>query len=127
MSTSTGIATIRSASASATTLSCVRRLAVAISLMHARKIARILIWSGNSTIPIPNALAGVMELTDSIHLGRDASGSGVLKRLLRPRTMSSTPSVTLITRPIMEAVLPAPAVPPNRMSPATPTAAHTAK
>jgi hypothetical protein len=109
-------------------LSCVRKLAVAIRLMHAMKIARILIWSGNSTIPIPNALAGVMELTDSIYLARDASGSRVLKRLLRPKTMSSTPSVTLITRPITEAVLPAaPAVPPKRTSPATPTAAHTAK
>jgi len=95
--------------------------------MHATKIARFLIWSGNSTIPIPNALASVMELAATIHLGRDASGSGVLKSLYRPKTMSSTPSVTLITRPIVEAVLPAPAVPPNRMSPATPTTAHTAK
>jgi len=48
--------------------------------MHATKIAMFLIWGENSTIPIPNALAGVMELTDSIHLGGDVSGSGGFKK-----------------------------------------------
>jgi hypothetical protein len=107
MSTSTRIAKIRSASTSATMLSCVRKLAVAIRLMHAVKIARFLIWSGNSTIPIPNALAGVMELTDSIHLDGWTSGSRTLQRLLRPRTTSRAPIVALVTQSTIETEPPA--------------------
>jgi hypothetical protein len=92
--------------------------------MHATKIARFLIWSGKSAIPNPNALAGDMELIDSIHLGGCASGSGALRRLLRPSTMSKPPTITLMTRPIVEAALSAP---PKRVRPATPIAAQVVK
>src|SRR5215207_5102700 len=51
-------------------------------------MARFLIWIGKSANPTPKALGGDMELVDSIHLGGDTSGSGALRRLLRPRTMS---------------------------------------
>jgi hypothetical protein len=92
------------------------------------KIVRFLIWIGKSAIPIANAVAGAMKLTDSIHLATDAARFGVLRRrFLRPRTMSRLPTIKLIPRPIVEAILTAPTTPTNKMSHATPIAAHTVK
>jgi len=71
-----------------------------------------------------NALGGDMVLVDSIHLGRDASGSGELSRLFRPKTMSSPPTIALTTRPTKETV---PAASPKRVSPATPITAQVVK
>src|SRR5215213_6973975 len=124
MSTKTGIAKTTSTSPSATALLRELRLAAAIRLMHATKIARFLIWSGKSAIPTPKALGGDMELIDSIHLDGCASGSGALSRLLRPRTTSRPPTIALKTRPIVEAALSAP---PKRASPTTPIAAQVVK
>ena len=73
------------------------------------------------------ALGGDTEVIVSIHLGGRASGSGVLRRLLRPRTMSRPPTDALITRPAVEAAPPAPAAPSKRVSPAIPIAAQVAK
>src|ERR687897_931004 len=127
MSTKTGIAKTTSTSPSATMLLRELRLAAAITLTQATKIARFLIWSGKSAIPNPNALGGDMELIDSIHLGGCASGYGALRRLLRPRTMSRPPTEALITRPAVEAAPPAPAAPAKRVRPAMPMAAQVAK
>jgi len=68
-----------------------------------------------------------MELIDFIHLDGCVSGSGALRRLLRPRTMSRPPTEALITRPAVEAAPPAPAAPSKRVSPAMPMAAQVAK
>ena len=95
-----------------------------IRFKHAMKIARFLTCSGKSATPIPNALGGDMESIDSIHPGGDASGSGALSRLLKPRTMSRAPTVTLMTLPTVETMLSAP---PKRISPKTPIAAQVAK
>src|SRR5215212_1344111 len=92
-----------------------------IRFKHATKIARFLTCSGKSAIPNAKALGGDMEFIDSIHLGGDASGSGESSRLLRPSTMSRTPTVVLMTRPTVETVLSAP---PKRMSPARPITAQ---
>src|SRR3712207_1649039 len=124
MSTRTGIAKTKSTSPSATALPRGLRLAAAIRLTHATKIARFLIWTGKSAMPNPNALDGDMELIDSIHLGGWASGSGALSRLLRPRTTSSPPTIALMTRPIVEAALSAP---PKRVNPTIPIAAQVVK
>src|SRR5215203_25795 len=108
MSTRTGIAKTTSTSPSATALPRGPRLAAAIRLTHATKIARFLIWTGKSTIPTPNALGGDMEPIDSIHIGGCASGSGALSRLLRPSTTSRPPTIALMTRPMVEAPVSAP-------------------
>src|ERR671910_473678 len=127
MSTRIGIAKIRSTSPSATMLARGPRFAVAIRLTHATKMARFLIWIGKSAIPNPNALTGDTDLIDSIHLGGGASGSGTLRRLLRPRTISRPPTDALKTRPTIEVAPPAPAAPPKRVSPATPVAVQVVK
>src|SRR5215208_589400 len=121
MSTMTGIAKTKSTTPSATALLRGLRLAAATRLTHATKIARFLIWSGKSAIPNANALGGDMELIDSIHLGGCASGSAAWSRLLRPRTTSRPPTVTLMIRPVVEAAL---SPPPKRVSPTIPVAAQ---
>src|SRR5215217_7023599 len=121
MSTMTGIAKTKSTTPSATALLRGLRLAAATRLTHATKIARFLIWSGKSAIPNANALGGDMELIDSIHLGGCASGSAAWSRLLRPRTTSRPPTVTLMIRPVVEAAL---SPPPKRVSPTIPIAAQ---
>src|SRR4028118_1570490 len=103
MSVRTGMAKTRSTSASVMMLTRGPRFAVTTRLTHATKMAKFLIWIGKRATPIPNALAGDVEVTDSIHLGGGASGSGVLRRLLRPRTMSRPPTDALITVPAVEA------------------------
>src|SRR5215211_4311208 len=124
MSTRTGIVKTTSTSPSATALPRGPRLAAAIRLTHATKIARFLIWTGKSTIPTPNALGGDMEPIDSIHIGGCASGSGALSRLLRPSTTSRPPTIALMTRPMVEAPVTAP---PKRVSPTIPIAAQVVK
>src|SRR5215203_685553 len=124
MSASTVMAKMRSTSPSAAMLPWGLRLAAAIRFKHATKIARFLIWTGKSAILKPNALGGDMELIDSIHLGGDASGSGAMSKLLRPRTMSSPPTIALMTRPTAEA---APSAPPKRVSPERPITAQVVK
>src|SRR5215216_4768902 len=121
MRTRTGMAKTKSTTPSATTLLRGLRLAAATRLTHATKIARFLIWSGKSAIPNANALGGDMELIDSIHLGGCASGSAAWSRLLRPRTTSRPPTVTLMIRPVVEAAL---SPPPKRVSPTIPIAAQ---
>ena len=95
-----------------------------ISSKHATKIARFLICSGKSAIPNPNALGGDMVFIDSIHLGREASGSGEPSRLLRPRTRSRPPTVALMTRPTAETML---CAPPKKVSPKIPITAQVVK
>src|SRR5215207_1059837 len=124
MSTRTGIAKTTSTSPSATMLPRELRLATAIRLTHATKMARFLIWIGKSANLTPKALGGDMELVDSIHLGGDASGSGALRRLLRPRTMSRPPTVALMTRPTVETV---PAASLKRLRPVIPITAQVVK
>src|SRR5215207_9342702 len=124
MSTRTGIAKTTSTSPSATMLPRELRLATAIRLTHATKMARFLIWIGKSANPTPKALGGDMELVDSIHLGGDASGSGALRRLLRPRTMSRPPTVALMTRPTVETM---PAASLKRVRPVIPITAQVVK
>src|SRR5215207_11089987 len=124
MSTRTGTAKTTSTSPSATALLRGPRLAAAIRLTHATKIARFLIWSEKSAIPTPNALGGDTELIDFIHLDGCASGSGAFSRLLRPSATSRPPTIALMTRPIVEAALSAP---PKRASPTTPIAALVVK
>src|SRR5215212_2044265 len=124
MSTRTGIAKTTSTNPSTTALPRELRLAAAIRLTQATKIARFLIWTGKSAIPTPNALGGDMEPIDSIHLGGCASGSGAWSRFLRPRTTSRPPSIALMTRPIVEAPVSAP---PKRVSPTIPIAAQVVK
>src|SRR5215208_2976775 len=124
MSKRTGMAKTRSTSIRARMLSSGLRLDATIRLKHATKIARFLICSGKSATPIPKALGGDMKSIDSIHPGGEASGSGALSRLLKLRTMSRAPTVTLMTLPTMERMLSAP---PKRISPETPIAAQVAK
>src|SRR5215211_4734021 len=124
MSTRTGMAKTRSTSTSTAMLPSRLRLDATIRLKHATKIARFLICSGKSATPIPNALGGDMKSIDSIHPGGEASGSGALSRLLKLRTMSRAPTVTLMTLPTMERMLSAP---PKRISPETPIVAQVAK
>jgi len=90
-------------------------------------MARFLIWTGKSAIPNPNALAGDVKLIDSIHLDGGASGSGTLRRLLRPRTISRPPTVAPMTRPTAETALPVSADALKKGSPTTPIAAQVTK
>ena len=64
-----------------------------------------------------NALGGDIESIDSIHPGGDASGSGALSKLLKPRTMSRPPTVTLMTLPTVQT---ASSASPKRTSPKIP-------
>src|SRR5918994_97557 len=102
MSARTGRAKVRSTSPSATMLPSGPRLDTTIRFKQATKIARFLTCSGKSTIPSPNALGGDMESLDSIHFGGVESVSGGASTVLSPRTRSSTPTVTLMTRPTAE-------------------------
>src|SRR5215212_962219 len=124
MSTRTGMAKTRSTSTSTAMLPSRLRLDATIRFKHATKIARFLICSGKSATPIPNALGGDMESIDSIHPGGDASGSGALSRLLKPRAMSRPPTVTLMTVPTVET---ASCASPKRTSPKIPITVQVAK
>jgi hypothetical protein len=102
MSTKTKMAKTTSTSMRATMLPRGLRLDAMIRFKHATKIARFLTCNGKSAIPNPNALGGDMESIVSIHLGGDAPESGESSRLLRPSTMSRTPTLALMRRPTVE-------------------------